>query len=120
MRKQLLLIELVGLLAFAAVPQALAQNGFYGGGRCASTARSRPALCSAMNRWPEPLQRAHGDDNRSARCRALPLKNDVAVEAAFTADQYALPVLPALPAPSRPGAERNRRAIVECGRDELE
>ena len=95
MQKQKLLGELVvGLLLLAAVPQALAQNGFYGG----VAMRENGAESTGLTLGSEPL--AWGrfttpttDDNsqRALLFGGYRWKNDVAVEAAFnTADKYAL------------------------------
>jgi opacity protein-like surface antigen len=122
MRKQLLLIELAGLMAFAAVPQALAQNGFYGG----VSMRENGTESTGVVLGNEPLAWSRfsaptADDNsqRALLFGGYRWKNDVAVEAAFnTADKYALqPVLPALSIGPGPGLALSETAARSWNAD---
>ena len=94
MLKQLVLIEIAGLLSLAAVPAALAQNGFYGG----VSMRENGAESTGLVLGSEPLAWARfsvptADDTsqRALLFGGYRWSNDVAFEAALnTADKYSL------------------------------
>ena len=94
MLKQILLIELTGLLCLAAAPVALAQNGFYGGVAMRENGAESAGLVLgneplAWSRFSAPT--ADDTSQRSLLFGGYRWRNDVAVEAAVnTADKYSL------------------------------
>jgi opacity protein-like surface antigen len=122
MRKQILLIELLGLLTIAAVPQALAQSGFYGGVSMRENGTESTGLMLgneplAWSRFSAPI--ADDTSQRSLLFGGYRWKNDVAVEAAFnTADKYSLqPGAPPLAIGPGPGLALSESAARSWNAD---
>ena len=122
LQKQILLIEILGLMAFAAVPQALAQNGFYGGvsmrdGGTEPTGLTLGNEQLAWGRFGAPT--ADDTSQRALLFGGYRWKNDVAVEAVFnTADKYALqPGAPALSIGPGPGLALSETAARSWNAD---
>jgi opacity protein-like surface antigen len=122
MQKQILLIELVGLLALAAVQPALAQNSFYGG----VSMREHGTESSGLVLGNEPLAwsrfsapTADDTSQRALLFGGYRWKHDVAIEAAFnTADKYALqPGPPALSIGPGPGLALSETAARSWNAD---
>lgn len=110
MLKQILLIELAGLVSLTTVPSALAQNGFYGG----VSMRENGAESIGLTLGNEPLAwgrfsvsapTADDTSQRAVLFGGYRWRNDVAVEAVLnTADKYSLqPGRPALSLGPGPG-----------------